>query len=488
MFISRFLPQVLMVLSIFTIPAWAPAQTSSDLLEKAVYAEETTGDLGEAIGLYEQVIAQTKAATHIGAEAQYRLGLCLEKQGDKKKATEAFQAVMDDFPNETEFVTLAKKYLPGAPKLIPVPWTGAQQFHMEMSLPTGMKIGKFIYSIDAVEHNGQPVWRCSNRGVVTIQDGNSYSEVFCDKQNFAPIESHWKHWMLGLADATYSGDKATVKILGRDSPLKMDFTPPGYDNEQGVQLFRRLPLEIGLHTEIPIIATLTGNVIPLEIDVPEKEMITTSAGEFNCYRLELKLLKQTFWISDDENRYPVRFSAGGINGDLIRVGQRSQGDSLEIADDQFSITLPAEWDSYEPQPEKEGRVIHLLDPRAIATFVKLTIAPKEGLADGQRAKGLLNEGEQSTPQTWLDMALSKRAKRLKGYKVMGTDIGSLELSDSKAAAEIFEFEKEGKSMTGYFVSLAGEEMAGFFKFVVPTDQFESQRGDYDALVRSLRLK
>ena len=66
---------------------------------------------------------------------------------------------------------------------------------------------------------------------------------------------------------------------------------------------------------MPIVATLMGNLIPLELDVKEKEEITTAVGTFDCWKLELNI-GQTFWISDDANRYLVRFEGGRYHGRL----------------------------------------------------------------------------------------------------------------------------------------------------------------------------
>ena len=474
------------LLAIVTVPISASAQTTSDLFEKAVYADETAGNLDKAIELYSQVIAKTKKANHIAAEAQYRLGLCFEKQGKAKQAREAFQAVVDNFPKEAKFVTLAKKHLPGALKLLPVPWKDGERLHLRMTLPTGKSIGVQVYSIHATTYKGQPAWRCSNRVLLTLNDTNSFSEVFCDKQSFAPQESYWTHSVLGQANAKYTDDKVTIDLLGREEPLKPNYTAPGYDNEQCMQLFRRFPLEVGFHAKLPVVATLMGNVIPLEIDVPKKETITTAAGKFDCFRLELNI-GQTVWISDDANRYPVRFAIGGVVGNLVKIEQRKQDESIGLTDKQFSLKLPKGWMSFEPNPGEEGREIYFLDRRAVA-YAELTLVPKQKLTNSGRKPEVLGEDEQATPQKWMEKALKKRENRLKDYKVRDTEAGKLELQGQEVASTIFDFENNKKPMTGYFVSLFGDRTAGFFKFTLPADQFDSQRGEIDQLIRTLRLK
>ena len=47
------------------------------LLEKAIYTEQTVGDVDAAMALYRQVIEQAKANRPYVAQAHYRLAMCL---------------------------------------------------------------------------------------------------------------------------------------------------------------------------------------------------------------------------------------------------------------------------------------------------------------------------------------------------------------------------------------------------------------------------
>jgi len=463
------------LLAVVAMPVSASAQTTSDLFEKAVYADETAGDLDKAIKFYRQVLAKAKGTNSLAAEAQYRLGLCFEKQKKTKLAHEAFQAVVGDFPKEAKFVAMAKKRLPGALKLLPVPWQDGEQLHLTMTMANGMEIGKYVASIDATKLNGKQVWRCSNRIFTTLNGSSSFSESFCDKKTFAPLQSHWIHSRLGSADAKYNESNVTIDIAGRDKPMELDFTDPAYDNEQGFQLFRRLPLEVGMHNELTVVATLTGNIVPLEFDVPKKETITTAAGTFDCYRMELEI-GQTFWISDDANRYIVRFGAG-ITADLTRVEQRKQDESLELEDDQFSITLPGGWFAYEQESEGSKRIIHLLDRRAIAT-ITLSIEDKDSL----------KEEEQVSAQAWAESIVKTKSKHLKNSSVRDEGIINFKIGEHDAASVVFDYEQGKKAMTGYGVAVIGDRSAIGLLLRVPSDQYEAARVEFDAVVRSLLVK
>ena len=76
----------------------ASAESPSALLEKAIYTEETVGDLDAAAKLYRQAIEEAKQVDAVAAKAQYRLGLCLLKQGKKKEGIAALEEVVKRFP------------------------------------------------------------------------------------------------------------------------------------------------------------------------------------------------------------------------------------------------------------------------------------------------------------------------------------------------------------------------------------------------------
>ena len=90
----------------------ALAESPSALLEKAIYTEETVGDLDAAAKLYEKAVAEANAIDAVAAKAQYRLGLCLLKQGKKEQGTAALEEVARRFPEQKQIVAAAQKHLP----------------------------------------------------------------------------------------------------------------------------------------------------------------------------------------------------------------------------------------------------------------------------------------------------------------------------------------------------------------------------------------
>jgi len=81
---------------IVTLGLPATAATVSELLEKAIYTEETVGDLDKAIQTYEKVVVEGKDAQNVAAQAQFRIGTCYAKLGKTEESAKAFKAFIDN--------------------------------------------------------------------------------------------------------------------------------------------------------------------------------------------------------------------------------------------------------------------------------------------------------------------------------------------------------------------------------------------------------
>jgi Tol biopolymer transport system component len=83
------------------------------LLRSAIEKEEVDGDLQGAIELYQHIIEKFSANHTVAARSQLRIGLCYEKLGQKtvKLAQDAFQKVIDNYPQQSDEVKIAKEKL-----------------------------------------------------------------------------------------------------------------------------------------------------------------------------------------------------------------------------------------------------------------------------------------------------------------------------------------------------------------------------------------
>ena len=83
-------------------------ESVSVLLEKAIYQEETVGDLDEAILIYQKIAQEADANRSVIAQALYRLGLCYSKKGEHKKASALFEKLIQEYPEQKKPVESAK--------------------------------------------------------------------------------------------------------------------------------------------------------------------------------------------------------------------------------------------------------------------------------------------------------------------------------------------------------------------------------------------
>jgi TolA-binding protein len=80
--------------------SWLEAQSPSELLQKGIYLQETMGDL-DGIKIYKQVGQMAQQSRAEAAQAQYRLGLCLERKGQQAEAARTFQKLIELYPDQT---------------------------------------------------------------------------------------------------------------------------------------------------------------------------------------------------------------------------------------------------------------------------------------------------------------------------------------------------------------------------------------------------
>lgn len=102
------LAAALILIATIATPA---AESLSVLLQKAIFAEETEGNLDAAIKIYEGITKESDANRSLVAQAQYRLGLCHVKQGKKSEAVAAFRKLIEQFPKENELIAKTRDRL-----------------------------------------------------------------------------------------------------------------------------------------------------------------------------------------------------------------------------------------------------------------------------------------------------------------------------------------------------------------------------------------
>ena len=167
------------------------------------------------------------------------MGVCYYKKKNYGEANAAFEKLLKDYPDQKDLIALANKYLADAMPLMPAPWVDGEELQLDIKFSTGYKIGSACYRVYAGETNGQKTWRLSSH-LYAVTQQSSRVEVQAD--SFKPIHCHWKIGVIGEVDVTYFPGYAEMKMAGKDDVTKFDLTGVVYDNEEAVQLMRRLPL------------------------------------------------------------------------------------------------------------------------------------------------------------------------------------------------------------------------------------------------------
>ena len=455
----------------------ADSASPSDLLEKGIYTEETKGDIDAAIVIYQQLITEAKDAQSLGAQAQFRLAQCYLKKNRAADATAAFEKLIHDFPNEKELIAKAREHLPSAIVLSPAPWADGERLQLNIKLAAGLDIGTTEWYADLVEADGRKLWRVGERTLALVK---YFSVVEADAETFRPMNSRWKHPMFGDVSATYKPGAVELRRVGVAEPNTVKLDEAVFDNEEAVDVMRRLPLKTGYKTTIPVFSSLGGSTlpIPIELEVTGEEDVETPAGKFNCFKTKLNI-GQTFWFSADAHRYIVKFEAAGAIAQLASISQRKPGESVAFRDDEFgvSLTAPPNWVIYRPKNrvETKNQVINMIDPEADSGVADVTLTPAESLS---------KEALKSS-RAWAEIDFRDSvSKRLKDVKIRPESWKEREDSGRPGASYIADFTENGKPWVVFWLHALGPQTAESFELSCPAEKFDGLLAAFETIVAS----
>jgi Tol biopolymer transport system component len=103
---------LILIIALVLLTGYISAQDNKAtvLLAAAIYEEEVTGNLDKAVGLYLDILKKYPDDRSVAAKTLYHLGLVNEKMG-KQTASEYFTRLVNNYPDQTEMVALAKARL-----------------------------------------------------------------------------------------------------------------------------------------------------------------------------------------------------------------------------------------------------------------------------------------------------------------------------------------------------------------------------------------
>jgi tetratricopeptide (TPR) repeat protein len=359
------------------------AQSTSELLQKGIYLQETMGDLDGAIKIYKQIAQTSHDSRANAAQAEFRLGVCLEKKGQPAEAARVLQKVVADYPEQTDLVARAKSLLPSAQKpssaqLLPAPWIDGEILDLSGtvgndSMPSGAVKMRFAVRSSKV-HPGN--WLFENRiyNVITMFT----IQVETDRDTLRPVSaiSLGYHPMLGDSQTIYQDGEVRNEVKGKD-PRTAKLDAPVYDSNEIVAVLRRLPLAMGYKTSLPVFSTAGMDTSQMRVAVTAEEDIKTPAGEFHTYKVELNQ-SLTYWISTDASRYLVKTEQGSMMTAVLSAIGRSDQSSVYRNDKLgISLNLPAGWTAADAASlDATKQAVQLLDSDSQA-IVTLSIEPRK---------------------------------------------------------------------------------------------------------------
>lgn len=466
------------------------APSPSELLEKAIYTEDTVGNLDEAIRLYLKVVSDAEATRRAAAKAQHRLALCYLKQGKKAEATAALEKLVKEFPGEKELIASARQRLPSTIALTAVPWANYEMMQLNVRLAGGLKIGTYFYIVEEDLNAAKPAVRCKSRSYITLGNQHSLSRVLVERERMAPLESYWKHTLLGEVDAHYKA--GAVELIDRLTKQKREVPIEGevFDNEECAQLMRRLPLALGYKTTLPVFPTLTGQFLPIELTVKSKEMVTVPAGKFECFKFVLSVVNQTFYVSTDPHHYLVKFEAGPaiveLAGATSLLAPPTKPFSLKAKS--FELMMPPTWLPYGSQFDEayKSPTYRLAVPTANGDDVSYLLNT-ENITMTAIAVKARNALKTASVKTWMDSQIAYYQKELENFTIRKDGRTERKIGGHPAESLVADYTANGKPMAIYATDVLSDKFGIVLSVKTERDTLDAYRKQLDPAIESLKL-
>jgi len=347
----------------------AGAQSAADLLQKGIYAQETMGDLDGAIKSYRQVLTSYPANKQIAAQAQYQLVLCMEQKGDRAGAAREFDALSRNYPEQAEIIAKARKLVPAGAALVPARWPDGEAFQLNIKRD-GAFAGEYLFYSTAPNRrfiSGRPPtsdqvamsWK-----LVTKHSTRSVTAVV-DRETLQPLDGPLRDSDDDMGD-----------------PTAVPFAGPAIDLEPLVYRMRRSSLAVGYKTTLttrPYILA-EGSPRQVELNVTGTETVQVVAGNFNCYKISIAPLGQTFWIGVDGARPLVKFQSGQVAAELVKVWGPSVWDSA------VGFLKTAGWHLLDPSGTQEFEAYGgaNVNSRELSVHLRTIYTPPDEIAQALR--------------------------------------------------------------------------------------------------------
>ena len=445
--------------AVLLLGAPANAQSAADLLQKGIHAQETVGDVDGAIQIFRQVAASPAANKVLAAQAQYQLVVCMLQKGDRGAARKELDLLVRNFPDQPDLVGKARKLVPGGDTLLAAPWGEIEGSQLNIKRD-GVFTGEYLYySVDPPPSGAgqQPKPQAiALRWELNTAKTKRSVQVEVDRDSLKPLSKP------ELRSNDDLGDPAAAAISG-----------PAIDIEQSMFVLRRLPLAPGFKSTLntqPF--TLASKVkSPVEFAVTGIESVQTTAGKFNCYKVAMRGIGQTFWIGVEGARPLVKFQAGNVEAELVKVWTTNTLDSV------YAFAIASGW-----RTPTEGNIWYRVTmgpgPQGSATLMN---------PDDRGQQVILNVRNVYTPNAEIAEVLQKtmadQAKEAK-ESVRPESVEVFEIGGQQALRCILD---STGSFTTYFVWIQTESTAVEFRALLRRESVPVFRWKFDPVLATVKV-
>ena len=458
----------------------------SELLEEGVYQEEANGDLAAAILLYRQIVESEQVSRSKAAEAQYRLAVCYQKQGKTDLAVESFEALVKNYPNQTEWVDAALVLLPEPFEPGLIPWVDGETGVFDIRLPTGAVVGYNFYRTELIEKEGRELWQITSR---TLAGVDMINTVEIDPITQAPVYGYFSGDGSPDKQVSWWFDQGQVRsIFGEDPEEKS--TPleaPVIDNLQAQYLVRQFPIEVGFSTEQTIFVGMTGTIIPVRFTNLAIEEVETPLGVFECVKTEIDLdvQQQTIWTSTDASRQLVRFQVGGVEMMVSRYEVVEPGETQTYRNDELGVEvdLPADWGVFN-NPGMDGNPDRArIEVRKADDLASYSVTISRKTAD--ESESAPSDAEEA--RTIAEKQIKEYERKVEGFSLNENSFDVAALAGGERVSFTGELRRKDRDRMVKKAIVKKGDLAIVFTMRCDVDESAGHEPGFDAIVDSLRL-
>ncbi len=481
----------ILIAALLSLSSSVWGDTVSILLEEGIYAEETKGDLDEAISIYQRIIDENYGNMVGIAKAYFRLGSCYLKRGDEKRAIEMFKELLTRFSEHEEIALETRNQLANLNaldeesqgdqplKIGPAPWESGETCIYNLKSMAGYGIGKQIISVKETSKNGSDLWTMETYLGVPLEDAKQYTRIDLLKGSFKPVSMTMTDPRGTVFSTLYENGHIQLDIAGPDTNVtrEIPINQVVYDNEQVVYLLRRLPLKENYSASFPVFPARNGNIINSQFRIQGIETVTVPAGKFDCYYFEAEPgpgVKHKVWYSTAEKRCLVKYDSGQLTMELEKVEQGLKNGTVgfQVTDPGVAITAPAGWQFITSDfTGNYNNLVQILSPE-IKSSTMFVCTPHGGVIKTieDTVKG--------------DVDLLKKA--LKNYVVRSDSWESDTISGLASLGFTADYEQNGKKRVEKRVYILGPSDVYWFVFRVEKDLFEEFIPDFNFIANSFK--